>query len=169
MITNSDALKPCPFCGGKANIADNTGPKLCTSAHAYVFCLKRGCPGRGDEQETVDEAVAAWNNREASEARARLEGAKAMQARRKYPVLGTQGQAKVDWQFVEDHAKQAYENHRQTVERLAERGGLSWSELCAVVQDRKWSKMETADAIEQVRAAEARYLAALDPAQIAGG
>jgi len=106
---------------------------------------------------------------EAAEARAREEGAKAMQARRKYPVLGTQGQAKVDWQFVEDHAKQAYENHRQTVERLAERGGLSWCELCAVVQDRKWSKMETADAIEQVRAAEARYLAALDPAQITGG
>ena len=88
MITNSDALKPCPFCGGKANIADNTSPKLCTSAHAYVFCLKRGCPGRGDEQETVDEAVAAWNNREAAEARARLEGAKAMQWPDQWP-LGT--------------------------------------------------------------------------------
>lgn len=83
--------------------------------------------------------------------------------RKGFPVLGSQG-AKVDWQFVADHGKQAQANHYQTVERLAERGGLSWTELAAVIEDRKWCKMSEADAISVVRAAEARYLAALSPA-----
>lgn len=60
---NITALLPCPFCGGEARLADNTGPKLCTAAHAFVFCIKRGCPGSGDEQNTVAEAIAAWNTR----------------------------------------------------------------------------------------------------------
>lgn len=82
--------------------------------------------------------------------------------RKQFPVLGSQG-VSVDWQFVADHGRQANANHYQTVERLAKRGGLSWCELCAVIQDRKWHRMETADAIEQVRAAEARYLSAIKP------
>ena len=70
---NLAAPLPCPFCGGQANIADNTGPKLCTTAHAYVFCLTFGCPGRSDEQETVADAIAAWNTRAADQRCAELE------------------------------------------------------------------------------------------------
>jgi hypothetical protein len=82
--------------------------------------------------------------------------------RKGFPVLGSQG-AIVDWQFVHDHGKQANDNHRQSVERLAERGGLSWCELHAVVHNRKYEKIDTNEAMLAVRSLEARYLAALRP------
>lgn len=44
----------------------------------------------------------------------------------------------VPWAFIEPHEKQALLNHDQTLERLAQRGGLSIREALAVVQDRKW-------------------------------
>lgn len=34
------------------------------------------------------------------------------------------------------HARQASLNHGQTLERLAERGGLSWAEALAIIEDR---------------------------------
>ena len=40
----------------------------------------------------------------------------------------------VPWAFVAPHEAQARANHDQTLERLAERGGLSPSELVAVVR-----------------------------------
>lgn len=40
----------------------------------------------------------------------------------------------VPWSFVAPHEAQARANHDQTLERLAERGGLSPSELVAVVR-----------------------------------
>lgn len=39
------------------------------------------------------------------------------------------------WSFVEGHAARARANHDQSLERLAERGGLSPSELLAVVRE----------------------------------
>lgn len=60
------ALLPCPFCGSvgdKVFVADNTGPKLCTNAHAFVRCI--GCHTDGPEAETVEAAIAAWNQRAA--------------------------------------------------------------------------------------------------------
>lgn len=49
--------------------------------------------------------------------------------RKKYPACP----AEVPWDFVEPARKQAYENHGQTLERLAERGGLDPGELwCAL-------------------------------------
>lgn len=41
----------------------------------------------------------------------------------------------VPFDLVLAHEAQALKNHRQTVERLAERGGLSWIELVAVLRD----------------------------------
>ncbi|TIX58755.1 MAG: hypothetical protein E5V25_26555 [Mesorhizobium sp.] len=52
----------------------------------------------------------------------------AVKPRRTFPILNGGGQ-KIDWQLVADHSTQAKRNHYQTVERLAERGGLSWCEL----------------------------------------
>lgn len=80
-----------------------------------------------------------------------------------FPVLGSGGQS-VDWQFVADHGKQAQANHYQSVKQLAARGGLSWSELHAVVHNRDWQKIDENTAIAEVRELEARYLRA-----IAGG
>lgn len=41
----------------------------------------------------------------------------------------------VSFDLVKRHEKQARANHGQTVERLAERGGLSWLELLLVLTD----------------------------------
>jgi len=46
--------------------------------------------------------------------------------------------ASVDWALVEAHSDQAERNHRQTLERLAARGGLSIGELICVLTDRGW-------------------------------
>lgn len=81
-----------------------------------------------------------------------------------FPILGSRG-ATVDWQLVQDHGKQANANHYQTVEKLASRGGLSWSELHAVLHDRQWQKVDEATAIAECRAIEARYLSARSPSR----
>lgn len=80
--------------------------------------------------------------------------------RKQFPILGGGG-AKIDWQLVVDHGRQAKANHYQTVERLAERGGLSWCELHAVLHNRPWQKMDENTAIVECRSLEASYLAAL--------
>lgn len=68
---------------------------------------------------------------------------------KRFPVLGT-GQT-VPWAAIEPHERQAKYNHYQTLERLAERGGLSWSELAAVLEDRPWSKMSDDKAEKRCR------------------
>ncbi len=56
----------------------------------------------------------------------------------------------IPWEVVKPHAEQAMRNHYQTLERLAERGGLSWSEMAAVLEDRPWSQMSASEAIQHV-------------------
>ncbi len=65
----------------------------------------------------------------------------------------------IPWSFVEPHEKQAQSNHAQTLARLAERGGLSWKELLAVTQDKRYSEIshvKTPEAAELVLAAIAK-------------
>jgi len=45
---------------------------------------------------------------------------------------------KVPWELIALHEKQAYRNHGQTLERLAERGGLCSSEILSVISDITW-------------------------------
>lgn len=47
----------------------------------------------------------------------------------------------VPWDFVAEHGQQAERNHYQTVKRLAERGGLAWAEMLAVVTDTHWREI----------------------------
>lgn len=47
----------------------------------------------------------------------------------------------VPWGMMERHADQARRNHGQTLDRLAERGGLAASEACAILGDRPWHAM----------------------------
>ncbi|MBN8293235.1 hypothetical protein JI664_14770 [Rhodobacter sp. NTK016B] len=82
--------------------------------------------------------------------------------RKTFPILNSGG-ARFDYQLVADHGGQAKANHYQTVDRLAERGGLSWQELHAVLLDRKFQKVDQNTAIVECRAIEGRYLAALEP------
>jgi hypothetical protein len=44
----------------------------------------------------------------------------------------------VPWEMVAPHEAQAQYNHGQTLERLAERGGLSPMELACVLADHHW-------------------------------
>jgi hypothetical protein len=44
----------------------------------------------------------------------------------------------IPWAMIAPHAEQARRNHGQTLHRLHERGGLSWCEALAVLEDRKW-------------------------------
>ena len=94
--------------------------------------------------------------------RADLAAVQPAQVRKKFPVLGSGG-ASVDLQLVEDHGEQAKKNHYQTITRLAERGGLCWAELFAVLHSRPFQKIDTNEAMIACRALEARYLAALEP------
>lgn len=53
----------------------------------------------------------------------------------------------VSFDLVKRHEAQAKKNHCQTVERLAERGGLSWFELLMVLSDKGpsdeyWTRIE---------------------------
>jgi hypothetical protein len=50
------------------------------------------------------------------------------------------------------HEAQAKRNHYQTLDQLESRGGLGWSEAAAILEDRKWQKMERAEAEAIVRA-----------------
>jgi hypothetical protein len=62
-----------------------------------------------------------------------------------FPILKVFGKerqprrASVPWNMLEPHRKQAMRNHNQTLERLAERGGLSEIECLLVLEDRNFS------------------------------
>ena len=59
-----------------------------------------------------------------------------------FPVLGHKRDKFpldcVPWAFLAPHENQARRNHGQTLERLAERGGLSAKEMLAVVTGQHW-------------------------------
>jgi hypothetical protein len=59
--------------------------------------------------------------------------------------------ASVPWSLLAPHAAQAMRNHSQTLERLAERGGLSPCEMVAVIHDRRWEPMSDDDAVAALR------------------
>lgn len=54
------------------------------------------------------------------------------------------------WAIIEPHQKQALRNHGQTLERLRERGGLSPCEAVAIIEDRRWRRMQRFDAVERL-------------------
>ena len=53
---------------------------------------------------------------------------------REFPIL-TNPKEYIPWDAIAPHEAQALRNHHQTLERLAERGGLSWVEAYAVLTD----------------------------------
>jgi hypothetical protein len=65
-----------------------------------------------------------------------------------FPVLDGGSIASVPWAFVASHERQAQENHSQSLEELASRGGCSPDEILAIVGDRPWFPMLDRDAIE---------------------
>lgn len=80
---------------------------------------------------------------------------------RRFPILLNKMQraaydcpGTVPWDLVEPHEKRALANHGQSLERLAERGGLDPVELVAVLEDRRlWDMrdMLISDAVKKVK------------------
>lgn len=64
-VTSGQSLKPCPFCGGEAEIWRATPG---TTRKAWIACVA-GCLALTKEHETDAAAVTTWNRRDA-EARA---------------------------------------------------------------------------------------------------
>ena len=67
------------------------------------------------------------------------------------------------WAIIEPHRARAFKTHGQTLERLAERGGLSVCEALAIIEDREWKMMELIPAFEQLAAIVAAATARLPP------
>lgn len=58
---------------------------------------------------------------------------------KRFPILNPHNRIKsIPWDMIEPHRDQAKKNHMQSLERLAERGGLTWDELACVLADRPW-------------------------------
>lgn len=61
---------------------------------------------------------------------------------RQFPVLKGKTLFSVPWSMLVPHERQARANHGQSLERLAERGGLSPVEMVAVVLGKRWRDVE---------------------------
>jgi len=85
---------------------------------------------------------------ESADLRARLERAEA----RRFPIMGGPS---IPWAMIAPHARQAKQNHDQTLERLAERGGLSPREAVLVLESRpgrEWRQMSEAEGLARLTA-----------------
>lgn len=60
-----------------------------------------------------------------------------------FPVLESVGSQPVyiPYNIIALHEAQAIRNHSQTLQRLAERGGLDWTEVLAILNDKTWAEM----------------------------
>jgi hypothetical protein len=58
----------------------------------------------------------------------------------------------LQWEPTERDRQRADINHGQTLERLAQRGGMSWCEMAAILSDRPWHRMTEAAAIAEIEA-----------------
>lgn len=75
-----------------------------------------------------------------------------MNVREEFPILGDPEIAWVPWRLLLPHDKQAMANHSgQNLEKLASRGGLSTCEAVAVIEDRRWHKMDPVVARAELR------------------
>lgn len=59
-------------------------------------------------------------------------------ARTVMPIMGGTICSEIPWGLIAPHEAQAKSNHGQTLDRLAERGGLSHTEAIDIIQGRKW-------------------------------
>ena len=58
---------------------------------------------------------------------------------KEFPIMTKKGKEYIPYDVIKPHEEQALKNHcGQTLDRLAERGGLSWAEAYAVLTDSKF-------------------------------
>ena len=56
-----DKLKPCPFCGEKAEVSYGYNIDFNNRSHRFFFAICIGCGARGSNGETETEAADKWN------------------------------------------------------------------------------------------------------------
>lgn len=60
----------------------------------------------------------------------------------------------VPWSLLAPHEEQAHKNHGQTLHRLAERGGLTFCEMVAIIENVHWRetfKLSAIDALKRLK------------------
>jgi hypothetical protein len=57
---------------------------------------------------------------------------------------------KLPWSLIAPHERQAMVNHGQTLERLAERGGLGFTEAEAVIRGMSWRDLPLNEAASEL-------------------
>lgn len=64
-----------------------------------------------------------------------------------FPLMDSKGKpsGNIPWEIIASHEEQAIKNHYQTLDVLAKRGGLSFEEALAVLEDRAFEKDSMAD------------------------
>lgn len=55
-----------------------------------------------------------------------------------YPILGSKPQQYIPRGLLTKHDGQAWVNHGQSLSQLAKRGGLSWAEALAIIENKNW-------------------------------
>lgn len=55
------------------------------------------------------------------------------------PIMGASLLSEIPWGFIAPHEAQAQRNHGQTLERLAQRGGLAAPEAIDIIEGRPWN------------------------------
>ncbi len=73
-----------------------------------------------------------------------------MTDRTSMPIMGCAAITSIPWAAIEEHGRQAMANHGQTLKRLAGRGGLGVCEAVAIIEDRRWHRMDKADAEQRL-------------------
>lgn len=84
-----------------------------------------------------------------------------------YRTIGAIAETRVKsipWSVIAPHEKQALSNHSQSLEMLASRQGLSWSEILAVLEDRAWTRVGDGASMSQVMAIVERATAPVEAA-----
>lgn len=63
----------------------------------------------------------------------------------------------VPWTLLAPHEARALRNHDQSLETLASRGGLGLCEMVAILEDRRWRKMDQGEALTRLKEHIARH------------
>lgn len=69
-----------------------------------------------------------------------------------FPIMDIQSHSTeyIPWFYLSGCAERALKNHGQSLETLAQRGGLSWCEALALMEDRPWCRMDNDEAKRKV-------------------
>lgn len=76
---------------------------------------------------------------------------------KQFPIMLDHVIAWIPWDLIAPHEAQGKANRAQSLERLAERGGLMPSEAVAVLEDREWTPMDRVAARETLRSYVVRH------------